>query len=145
MLTDILSDLKSAIEQRGAQVERGPLPMVRGDAMQLRALLQNLVANALKFARPGVPPRVRIGAERGAGRAELCLSVTDNGIGIAPADQTRIFELFGRLNLRDDYEGSGIGLTLCRRVAENHNGTVSLQSDGMTGTTFVASLPVLGP
>ena len=145
MLTDILSDLKSAIEQRGAQVERGPLPMVRGDAMQLRALLQNLVANALKFARPGVPPTVRIGAERGAGRAELCLSVTDNGIGIAPADQTRIFELFGRLNLLDDYEGSGIGLTLCRRVAENHNGTVSLQSDGMTGTTFVASLPVLGP
>jgi len=143
IMTDILSDLKSAIDQRGARVERGPLPVVQGNAMQLRALLQNLVANALRFARPGVPPVVRVGAERGTGRGELCLSVSDNGIGIAPADQSRVFELFGRLNLRDEYEGTGIGLTLCRRVAENHNGTIAVQSDGKTGTTFLANLSVL--
>ena len=145
LLTDILSDLKSAIDQRGAAIKRGPLPVVQGNAMQLRALLQNLVGNALKFARPGVAPVVSISAERGAARGELCLAVADNGIGIARADQARVFELFGRLNLRDDYEGTGIGLTLCRRVAENHNGTISVQSDGKTGTTFSAQLPVLRP
>jgi signal transduction histidine kinase len=145
LLTDILSDLKSAIDQRGGAIKRGPLPVVQGNAMQLRALLQNLVGNALKFARPGVAPVVRISAERGAARGELCLAVADNGIGIAQADQARVFELFGRLNLRDDYEGTGIGLTLCRRVAENHNGTISVQSDGKTGTTFSAQLPVLQP
>lgn len=143
VLGDILSDLRAPIDRSGAVIDRGPLPMVQGHAMQLRALLQNLVANALKFARPGVPPEVRIRAERGAGRGALNLSVSDNGIGIAPADQARVFELFNRLNLRDAYEGTGIGLTLCRRVAENHNGSISVQSDGVSGTRFDVQLPAL--
>ncbi len=143
LLSEVLNDLKFAIEQQGARIVRDELPMVQGNAMQLRALLQNLIANAVKFSRPGVPPTVNINAKRGAGKRELALSVADNGIGIAPADQNRIFDLFGRLNLREDYSGTGIGLTLCRRVAENHNGSLTVKSDGKTGTTFIAHLPML--
>lgn len=141
VLQDILSDLRGTIDTRGAVVEDARLPVVEGNPMQLRALLQNLIANAMKFARPGHPPHVRLEALKCAATGDNSISVTDNGIGIAPENQAKVFELFSRLNLRDSYEGTGIGLTLCRRVAENHNGSISVKSDGRTGTTFTVRLP----
>lgn len=141
VLAGILKDLRGVAEDKQARVSCGDLPVVQGNAMQLRALLQNLVANAMKFSRPGVTPQVRVWAQRCGMTADHMITVTDNGIGIAPENQSKVFELFSRLNLRDAYEGTGIGLTLCRRVAENHNGTISVQSDGLSGTSFTVRLP----
>lgn len=141
LMGDILADLRSTISEMHAVIDCGKLPRIEGDRMQLRALFHNLVANALKFSKPGVPPLVRIEAEFDRTASEHRISVSDNGIGIAPEHQDKVFELFSRLNLRDSYEGTGIGLTLCRRVAENHGGTVEIRSDGLSGCTFVVKLP----
>ena len=106
--------------------------MVRGFPTQLRQLLQNLIVNALKFHRPGTPPRVEIAYERGRG-----LVIRDNGIGI-PADRLEdVFGLFNRAHATEGYEGSGVGLALCRRIALAHGATLELSSAVGVGTTFV--------
>lgn len=140
LVADILVDLRAKICEAGASIDCGSLPVIKGDEMQLRALFQNLIANALKFTTPERKPVVRIWVEgKGVGK-EHCICVEDNGIGIAPENQAKIFELFRRLNLRERYDGTGIGLTLCRRVAENHNGKIDIRSDGQTGSTFIIKL-----
>jgi len=110
----------------------------QGDASLLRVALQNLVTNALKFARQGVPPAVHISAMESAGF--LALRVTDNGIGI-PAEQfERIFDLFKRLHTRKQYAGTGLGLSICRRIAELHGGGVTVSSETGAGSCFTLTL-----
>ncbi len=132
-------DLAGAIEAAGATLVVGPLGTVRGDAPQLGQLLQNLVANAVKFRPADRSPVVEIAATRDAG--ELVLEVRDNGIGIDPRYIERIFQVFTRLHPRDEYEGTGIGLSICRRICERHGGRIEVRSLPGEGTTFVVTLP----
>ncbi len=131
-------DLQKAIEESGATVDIGSLPEVTGDAVELRQLLQNLIANGIKF-RGDAAPQVSIGAER---EGDLwTLSVRDNGIGIDPAYAERIFLIFQRLHTRDAYPGTGIGLSVCKKIVERHGGRLWVESDGKNGSTFKFTLP----
>lgn len=128
-----------AIREAGAVVEATtPLPAVFGDEGQLRQLLQNLIANALKF-RADRPPRVAVAAARKGGRWEL--SVADNGIGIEAQYAERIFQMFERLHARGEFEGSGIGLAIAKRIVERHGGRIWFESTPGAGATFFALLP----
>jgi signal transduction histidine kinase len=113
--------------------------VVNGDPGELTRLLQNLVGNALKYHAKDRPPVVLVGAEREDGHWRI--SVTDNGIGIAPENFGRIFGVFQRLHRRDEYEGTGIGLAICKKVVEHHGGTIDVRSEPGQGTTFSFTLP----
>ncbi len=134
----ICQDLTTRIAEQGAVVEYTGLPTVLGYATELRALLQNLLTNALKFSRPGVPPVVRVSAQQ-QGR-EWLFEISDNGIGIAEEHFEKIFLIFQRLHGRDGYEGSGIGLAHCKKIIEMHGGKIWLQSTPGKGTTFFFTL-----
>ncbi|MBN9522011.1 PAS domain-containing protein [bacterium] len=139
-LADALEDLAARVDQSGATVTAGPLPTLPGDAGQLRQVLQNLVGNALKFHRPGVPPVVTVSAERvDAGWA---ITVADNGIGFEARHTGRIFQVFQRLHGRDEYEGTGVGLAVCKKIVARHGGTISAHGRPGEGATFVVTLPV---
>ena len=129
-----LHHLQVAIDESGARVECGDLPAVRGDATQLLQLFQNLLANAIKFRRPGEAPRVSVSAQ--ACPEGWRFAVTDNGIGIAPEYFERIFVLFQRLHGRTEYPGTGIGLALCKKIVERHAGHIGVDSAPGRGSTF---------
>jgi len=118
----------------------GDLPTIDGDEPQLRQLMQNLISNALKFRRPDVVPEVEIAAT--AGTASVEITVRDNGIGFEPQYSGRIFRVFERLHGRSRYPGTGIGLALCRRIAERHGGTIVADGEPGAGATFTVTLPV---
>lgn len=135
----VLGALDSSVRARGAVVSVGALPRVLGDALLLRQLLQNLLANALKFTGDA-RPQVSVQAEsRGC---EAIFSVRDNGIGIEPHLTERIFEMFQRLHTREHYEGTGIGLALVKRIVELHGGRIWVESQFGQGTTFFFTLPL---
>ncbi|MBI5596846.1 MAG: hypothetical protein HY928_12205 [Elusimicrobia bacterium] len=121
-------------------LELGPLPVVRGDAAQLALLFRNLLSNAFKFRRPAVAARVRVACAR-AREGTVDIEVRDNGIGFDAAQARRIFEPFARLNRVTDFEGSGLGLTLCARIAARHGGAVGARSEPGGGSVFVVTLP----
>lgn len=137
---DVVADLEIAIAETAGRVELGMLPVIDADPAQMRQLLQNLVGNALKFRHPGVPPVVRVSATPSAGDSYL-LTVRDNGIGIRRDHQERIFRMFERLHPRAQYEGSGVGLAVCRRIVERHGGSIIATSTLGLGTTFSVTLP----
>ena len=129
-------DLKIPIEKSSAVLTHGPLPMVIGDATQLRQLFQNLLANGIKFTH--AVPQIQGWAERHGD--EWIFGVRDNGIGIEPQYLGRIFEVFQRLHSRGEYDGTGIGLAICKRVVENHGGRIWVESVFGRGSTFYFSL-----
>jgi two-component system sensor kinase FixL len=143
-----VSDLEVAIERAGGRVEiasLSELPSIEGDAVQLRQILQNLIGNALKFRREDVPPVVKVGGRVLAdedGEPHVEVTVEDNGIGIEPRFTERIFTVFERLHSRDRYEGTGIGLAVCKKIAERHGGKIHVVSEFGSGSTFVVRLPV---
>jgi light-regulated signal transduction histidine kinase (bacteriophytochrome) len=139
-LQTAISNLAGAITESGAQIEFGPLPSVMVHPTQLQQLFQNLVGNAIKYHKPGVPPQVNIFAERQ--NNHWLFSVADNGIGIQPEYKERIFGLFKRLHTSDQYSGTGIGLALCQRIVERHHGRIWVQSNPGKGSTFYFTLPV---
>jgi signal transduction histidine kinase len=136
---EVLTSLRAAIAQKGAEIVVGPLPRLRADSGQLRQVFQNLVTNALKFSRPEVPPRITIDAERAD--AAWRFKVGDNGIGIDAQYTDYIFEMFRRLHTRDKYSGTGIGLAICKRAVENHGGRIWLHSVPGEGSTFFFTIP----
>ncbi|HTH16289.1 MAG TPA: ATP-binding protein [Magnetospirillum sp.] len=138
-VAEVVASLREGIAEAKAEITCGPMPVVRGDSSQLSQLFQNLIANALKFARPGVPPAIHIEAER-TDDAWL-FKVSDNGIGIEPQYTDYIFEVFRRLHTRDSFPGTGIGLAICKRVVENHGGRIWVTSTPGEGTTFLFILP----
>jgi PAS domain S-box-containing protein len=129
----VLRDLKLVIEDSGAEVTYDPMPEIVANKGQMAQILQNLLTNALKF-QSDEAPKIHIGAER-KGHGWL-FSVKDNGIGIEPEHQERIFVIFQRLHARDRYSGTGIGLAICRKIAEKHGGQIWLESQLGEGTTF---------
>jgi PAS domain S-box-containing protein len=139
VLARVLATLGAAIEENDAVVSFDALPTIRADAGQLAQLFQNLIANAIKFRRPEVAPRVHIGAERQE-RGWL-FSVRDNGIGIGPEYADRIFVIFQRLHSRSEYPGTGIGLSICKKIVERHGGEIRMESTPGEGTTFLFDIP----
>jgi light-regulated signal transduction histidine kinase (bacteriophytochrome) len=139
VLDGVLRSLEGAIIERGATVRYGPLGTVHGDATQIGQLFQNLVANAIKFAQPDVPAEVRV--ERVGDTRDWHVVVRDNGIGIEERHAERIFKMFGRLHGREEYEGTGIGLAICRRITDRHGGTIWVESAPGEGSSFHVSIP----
>ncbi len=139
---EVLVDLETAIEQAGATVTLGELPTLEAEPMQMRQLLQNLVSNALKFRQENVAPSISIQATVDAD-AGLCeLRVADNGIGFDEKYLDRIFNVFQRLHGRGKYEGTGIGLAICRKIVERHGGCIDARSKPGQGATFIIKLPL---
>jgi signal transduction histidine kinase len=136
LMDEVAADLRPRLEAAGATLEVAELPEVCGDARQLRRLLQNLVANAVKF-RGAEPPRVTVGAD--PGREGWIVTVQDNGVGVAAHDAARIFGMFARAD-RDE-EGTGIGLAVCRRVVEAHGGQIWVEPANGGGSVFRFTLP----
>jgi light-regulated signal transduction histidine kinase (bacteriophytochrome) len=134
----VLYILKSSLEESQAQVTHDPLPMVMGDAIQLAQLLQNLIANAIKF-RSERPLQIHLAVEKQGTAWQFCLS--DNGQGFDSKYAERIFKIFQRLHTREDYPGTGIGLAVCKRIVERHGGQIWAESQPGEGTTFYFSLP----
>ena len=143
-LDEALTYLGPVIAQAGAQVRvEGDWPRLYANRDQVRRLLQNLIDNALKYRVEGRAPEVLVSAQTNAD--EWRVAVRDNGIGLLPGQAARLFKVFERLQPRSRYPGTGIGLALCRRIVEHHNGGISAQSAGENqGCTFVFSLPVAG-
>ena len=139
VMKEVISDFEDQIANSGGRVEVGRLPAVTGDPLQLRQLMQNLIGNALKYHSPGESPEVRIYANPLPDKVQIF--VEDKGIGFDPADADRIFEPFQRLVGRNEYEGSGIGLAICRRIVERHGGEIAAVSEPGLGTTFIVTLP----
>jgi PAS domain S-box-containing protein len=142
VLMGVLANLKIAIDESAAAITHGPLPEVMADESQIFQLLQNLVANAIKFRGPSAP-QVHIEAERQGDH--WLFAVRDNGIGIDPAQYGRVFQVFQRLHSRDEYPGSGIGLAVCKRIVQRHGGQIWVESQPGAGSTFYFTLPVAGP
>jgi light-regulated signal transduction histidine kinase (bacteriophytochrome) len=137
---EVVGDLEAQVRQSGAEITIGQLPTINGDALQMRQLMQNLLSNALKFRRDGVTPEISIDGTVEEGIAEIV--VRDNGIGFDPRYNRRIFRVFERLHGRSEYPGTGIGLALCRKIAERHGGTVVADAVPDEGATFTVRLPV---
>jgi len=135
-----LTTLRGAIREADAQVTHDPLPPVFADELQLERVFQNLVSNALKF-HGSDPPQVHISAERSG--AQWVFAVKDNGIGIEPRFHDRIFVIFQRLHTRQAYPGTGIGLSICKRIVERHGGRIWLESEDGKGSTFYFTMPAV--
>ena len=137
VVAEILSDLGGRIEELQAVVQVGELPTIHGHAFQIRQLLQNLLGNALKFHHPGMPPVIHISGtiiqdRRQAGLGKpglLCqIEIRDQGIGIPAEQLEKIFGMFKRLHRKDEYEGTGIGLAVCKRIVDQCGGAISVRS-----------------
>jgi light-regulated signal transduction histidine kinase (bacteriophytochrome) len=155
IINDIKSDLDLAIEQKGAIIEHEQLPTVVAVPNQLHQLFFNLVTNALKFSKPGVSPDIRVSSKAvtatevpeeinlDRNRQYVQINVSDNGIGFNQKYAVQIFSLFKRLHGKSEYEGTGIGLALCKKIAENHGGHIWAESQPGEGATFKVLLPIV--
>jgi signal transduction histidine kinase len=154
VVSEVLSDLEVLVEQVGGKVEVGTLPTLDADPTQMRQLFQNLIGNALKFRKPDVAPVLKLQAEAVAKAdgfeedddmeskpRQWRIQLQDNGIGFEEKYQDRIFEVFQRLHSRAEYEGSGIGLSLCRKIVTRHGGSICAHSTLGQGATFLITLP----
>jgi PAS domain S-box-containing protein len=142
---NVLIDLEVRIKESGGRVDVEELPSIEVDPMQMHQLFQNLLGNALKFRRKEVPPvvKLRAVAETDEYAVEVCrITIEDNGIGFEEQYIDRIFSPFQRLHARTEYEGTGMGLAICRRIVERHHGTITARSIPGRGTTFTVVLPV---
>ena len=139
LVEEVAGDLAAAIDEAGASVTHDELPVVRADRVQLRQLLQNLIANGIKFSRPDTPPHVHVSATRGP--SAWTFAISDSGIGIEAEYLDRIFVLFQRLHSRGEYPGTGIGLAICKKIIERHGGQIDVESEPGKGTTFRFTLP----
>jgi signal transduction histidine kinase len=151
---EVVSDLEAQIERQNGRVEVGHLPTIQADPLQMRQLLQNLITNGLKFHRVEEPPIVKIegkfihdrqkrDSRRSAAEEQCRIVVEDNGIGFEEKHGKRIFDVFQRLHPRDVFEGTGIGLALCRKIVERHGGQITTRSTPGHGSTFEVYLPVV--
>jgi len=155
VIDDVLTNLELSVIEEGAQVIVEPMPIVLGDALQLNQLFQNLISNALKFHKLGVPPVIQIKAAwvaaehlppgtqpPGKAIAYHRIDVIDNGIGFEEKYVDRIFQVFQRLHGNSQYVGTGVGLAICEKVAINHGGAIVASSQPGNGATFSVYLPV---
>lgn len=148
--TEVVSDLEGLIQQTGGSVQIETMPAIHADPLQIRQLFQNLIGNGLKFHHPGTPPTVRLsarmvpcpdGTDNSRSTSWHEIAVEDNGIGFEEIHLDRIFQVFQRLHGRGEYEGTGMGLAICRKIVERHNGRITARSKPGQGSTFLVILP----
>lgn len=141
----VVSDLEVRLEQSKGTVDWHDLPQIEADPTQMHQLFQNLISNALKFSRPGVPPHVVVAARSvsvaGFSSPACQITIRDNGIGFDDKYLDRIFTIFQRLHGRHEYEGTGIGLAICRKITDRHGGSITANSIFGQGSTFTITLP----
>lgn len=155
LMEEVLDDINEQVRREGAQVEVGPLPDIRGDRTQIRRLFQNLISNAIKFHKPDLRPEVNISGRIMRSHEILsdysivvapkewaCFVVKDNGIGFEEKYAERIFNIFQRLHGRHEYEGTGIGLSICRKIVSNHHGYIVGRGKENAGAEFITILPI---
>ncbi len=140
---EVLSNLENQIERAEGRVEVGELPRIEADPIQIRQLMQNLIGNALKFHPPERHPLITVSAKVEGVNCQI--SIEDNGIGFDTQYLDRIFKPFQRLHSREEYEGSGMGLAICRRIVERHGGMITATSTLGEGATFILTLPMQQP
>jgi len=140
VMSEVLSDLEIRIEQVSGKIAVDKLPMIDADHSQMHQLLLNLIGNALKFHREDANPVVEVSAKVSHGVCSL--SVVDNGIGFDEKYLDRIFTIFQRLHGKQEYEGTGVGLAVCRRIVERHGGTITARSTVGRGSSFIINLPL---
>ena len=154
LVAEVLEDLENQIQREGAIIEIGKLPAIKGDKVQLKRLFQNLISNAIKFHKVNEKPTIHIESSPLTQDYQLryfpsapsdirhvMFSIQDNGIGFEQQYAEKIFNIFQRLNGRMDYEGTGIGLAICRKIAMNHHGIIAAESKEGTGSEFIIILP----
>lgn len=139
ILEVVLLNLQAAIRESGAEITHDTLPRLQVDRTQIMQLLQNLLSNAIKYRHPNRPPRLHIAVERQ--RQAYSFTVSDNGIGIEPQYRERIFGVFQRLHTRSEYPGTGVGLAICGKIIERHNGRITVESEPGKGSRFIFTLP----
>jgi light-regulated signal transduction histidine kinase (bacteriophytochrome) len=139
ILSHVIKHLEVMLQTAGASVEYGEMPVIRADEGQITRLFQNLISNAVKFRKEGVAPLIRISAEKTGG--DHIFTVSDNGIGIDPQYYQQIFTIFQRLHSREEYPGTGIGLSICKRITERHGGKIWVESEPGKGSSFIFSIP----
>lgn len=151
-LSDVVDEtertLWPVLKESGGRIERDPLPVIKGDPTQLRQLILNLVGNGLKFRKPGVPPVVRVSTSRlddPADEPAWQIEVSDNGIGFEPRHADQIFQMCRRLHSGSRYEGSGVGLAVCRRIVERHGGHIGADAVPDVGARFWIRWPLEPP
>jgi light-regulated signal transduction histidine kinase (bacteriophytochrome) len=137
----VLDDLDPLVKSSGAQVEVGELPVLSAEPTLMQQLFQNLIGNALKFHQPKKAPVVKIESGRLSPQM-VQIRVMDQGLGFDEQYLNRIFLPFERLHGNNQYEGSGIGLAICRKIVERHSGSITARSEPGKGATFIVTLPV---
>jgi len=148
VIDEVLEDFEILIDEKQARFEIGELPAIEANKGQIRQVFQNLIGNALKFSKPDQTPVIRIeevavSDNQQSNPLEICkISISDNGIGFDEKYGDKIFSLFQRLNTKDKYEGSGIGLAITKKILDKHNGTITASSKENIGSEFVVSLPL---
>lgn len=152
MLTSIISDLEVLITQKAATIQIAPLPTLLVNPVLMRQVFQNLIINALKFSKTDQQPDISIYSEKvlqvdPSGNTESCyrIHVRDNGIGFDMAYKDQVFVPFKRLHTQDEFEGTGIGLSICKKIIEKHSGVITVVSEESKGSTFTITLPDLVP
>ena len=153
VVENILNDFELLIEQKHALINADELPTLEAVPLQMQQLFSNLISNALKFSKPGIPPVIHISARRLSKAEEnehpglspdiryYNISIRDNGIGFRPEHADQIFHIFQRLHVKTEYPGTGIGLAVCKKIIQNHGGEIFGRSNTRTGTIFSIILP----
>lgn len=150
LVSDVLTEMEGGIKEKEAKVLVEKLPLLNINPVLIRSLFQNLISNSLKYSRKNVKPIIRISAEISYERTNVetnekvkfhRIHVTDNGIGFDQKDSEQIFSIFKRLHFNNEFEGTGIGLAICKKIIEQHNGFISARSKVDEGSTFIVSLP----
>jgi PAS domain S-box-containing protein len=139
VIQQVVSDLDLLIKDTGGSVEFSTLPIIRADHIQMHRLFQNLITNALKYHRDDVPPVVQVKAHED--NETIYIGVLDNGVGVPEKDMERIFKIFERLHGYNKGGGAGLGLAICRKIVQHHNGKITVESTRGVGTTFIISFP----
>lgn len=139
-LNSIISLALADLDKSNAIIDFDKLPVIKANPIQMTQLFQNLLSNAIKFRKKDVPPKITVKYEQTP--TEYQIMIQDNGIGFEETDAERIFEIFQRLNGRSEYNGTGIGLAICKKIVENHSGTIHAISRPNEGATFIIRLPI---
>jgi light-regulated signal transduction histidine kinase (bacteriophytochrome) len=153
LLLEVLEEMKDSLKEKKAKVESGSLPTLYVNPVLIRPLFYNLISNACKYSKKDEPPVIKIRSEytnasngNGSPNSGYCrIFVEDNGIGFEQKYAEQIFQMFKRLHLNSEFEGTGIGLALCKKIVEKHNGFITAQSKVGEGSIFVISLPMKQP
>ena len=143
ILEHIETDLELAIQQKNATIRRGPLPQIEGASVLIYQLFYNLINNSLKFSRQEAAPVISLLASSPDSKGIVRISIEDNGIGFEQMYADRIFDTFTRLNSKDQFEGTGLGLALCKKIVERHHGTISATGKPGEGAVFTIEIPTI--